>query len=56
MNFLDIFQESLNLSLHYVVPNPLKGKMDDRVPHNDDDAQEDFIKLVIDSGAKTCLQ
>ena len=30
--------------------------MDDCVPHKDDAAQEDFIKLVNDLGKKTCLQ
>ena len=35
-----------------LVRNPFQAKMDDCVPHNNDAAQEEFIKLINDSGAK----
>ena len=35
-----------------LVRNPFLVKMDDCIPENDDAAQEDFIKLVNESGAK----
>ena len=35
-----------------LVRNPFFVKMDDCIPENEDAAQEDFIKLANDSGAK----
>ncbi|KAI6648427.1 hypothetical protein LOD99_8217 [Oopsacas minuta] len=36
-----------------LVRNPFLAKIDDCIPDNHDAAQEDFIKLVNDSGAQT---